>query len=258
MKLLKIAAAASLSIFFNPPSQAEEPIKVFVGSPTVDASFIEPFEALYDLIVFETDGSSYPNGFWKDKISQVAIEDKTLLRRKVTLYNKDGDLVFDRVHLADAKNLDPLRVEQAGFLPVDEMGLFIRYYHQEFKENEVFQTVVLDNGGPVIQAPIPIDEKPFDYSIWATLLMSLPFVEGAQYEIPILAQNQVVWETVTIGKQESVELKDGTSVEAWKVSTKLRPWVVWLRKERPYAVNFSQQLHNGKTPVSVLVNEHSN
>ncbi len=256
MRVFQAITVASIFILTAITSLAGEPIKVPVGAPEMDASYIEPFEAHYTLEVFDAEGSHYPSGSWTDNISHVDIDGQRLLRRKVTLYNTKGELVFDRVHLADAKTLAPVRVEQIGFRPAEEIGFFIRYYHQEFTEQSVNQTIVLDNGGSVIQAPIPISESPFDYSIWATLLMSLPFVEGTQYQIPTLGQGgEVAWETITVEGLEDVELNNGKTVKAWKVSTQLRPWTVWLKKDQPYAVKFIQVLPNGKDQVSTLVSE---
>jgi len=230
-----------------------DPQRVPVGDPVLDASFIQDFSLKYDLEIITADGESLRNGHWEDRVSHVAENGANLLRRQVTLFNEGGELLLDRVHLADAKTLAPVRVEQIMYKPIERMGFYVRYLHQEFKDGIVEQGVVMAPGGQFYKVDAPVTEAPYDYSIWATLLMSLPLVEGAEYQIPILVQNQVIDETIYIRGLETVTLKSGKTYEAYKVETKTRPWTVWLRKDAPYAVKFSQTMPDGSTQISHLV-----
>ncbi len=241
----------SIMMAINGVMAEAEPKKLSVGDPDIDGSVIQPYQIRFSLDRYAADGTVTPNGEWSDEVSIVERAGKQMLYRKVVLFDQDGNEVFSRIHLNDPKTLAPKLVHQVGQAG-PTFGAHIS--HVEYEGSSVKFTIFPTPESSPISQELPLSEAPFDLSIYATLLTAFPFKEGYEVRIPVLGPGgQIVWETVRVLGQESVELKDGGSVDSWVLETVMRPWRAWLTKEAPHIVKIRQNFPDGSHQISLPI-----
>ncbi len=226
------------------PNESDE---LRIGDSRMNPAFITPYTSRFELTRIDADGHREPNGEWTDRVEFVEREGVRLMRREVSRTTAAGIEDMWRVHLVDANSLAPIVTDQRG-----DAG---SVSHIDFSGKELVATILPSSESASIRVPLEFDESPFDLSIWATLLMSVPFETGASVKIPVLGTGGVLqWETITIDGEEEIELPLGERVTTYRVSTKERPWTAWLSKQRsPYIFKTLQRFADGSTWESVLI-----
>lgn len=226
-------------------------VELAIGHPDIDPGFIEPYSARFVLERIDLDGIASPHGYWTDAVSFVEQGNRRVLRREVARFNAEGKSDLWRVHLVDAETLAPLVTDNR-----DGPGRQ-RIMHLDFDAGKVNVAVIPEPEKAAVTASFDVDPPAFDLSIWATLLMSVPFEAGYVAKLPVLGPGGVVaWELITVEGQELIELPDGSKIPTWKVSTRDRPWSAWLTKvQKPYIIKTVQNWPDGSRWVSHYVSD---
>jgi len=206
----------------NPDESGDE---LRIGDSRIDPAFITPYTSRFELTRIDADGTRVPHGQWTDHVDFLERGGSRLLRREVSRSTAAGVEDMRRLHLVDASSLAPKVTDQRG-----ENG---SVSHLDFAGPKVTATILQNSESAVLQVPLEFEESPFDLSIWATLLMSMPFEVGASFRIPVLGTGGVLqWETVTIEGEEEIVLPNGRQISTVRVSTSNRPWTAWLSKHQ--------------------------
>jgi len=240
--LLPILLAAGANADSSEPNE-----ELRVGDSRIDPAFIRPYTARFELTRIDADGKREPNGEWTDRVDFVERGGNRLLRREVSRSTAEGVEDMRRVHLVDALSLAPKVTDQRG-----ESG---SVSHLDFSGPKITATILQNSESAVLQVPLEIADSPFDLSIWATLLMSVPFDVGASFKIPVVGAGGVLqWETITIEGEEKIALPKGRQISTVRVSTSERPWTAWLSKNQaPYIFKTLQRFPDGSNWESILV-----
>lgn len=172
----------------------------------------------------------------------------SILRREVARYTADGTLDLWRVHLADARTLEPSLVDQ-------RFGPDLRsVYHLEQNGTELRQIIVGQPDQPAVILQLSLSEPPFDLSLYAILLLGCSKDDGYEATFPVLGPSGAIgWETMRVDGHETLALPDGGEVDTWKVSTVFRDWSVWFEESAPYLVKIVQRFPDGSEVVSERV-----
>lgn len=245
-----LTTAIALTSIFGPVEVLADTVKLHVGHTDVDATIITDYDARFDLTLVGAEGASRPNGYWTDVLTHEDRGGQATLKRHVRLFDADGRQMFERVHFNDARTLAPKIVQQIG------TGFGPPLYDLRFDGGHVDIALVGALGAPLQQLSIDLDPAPFDLSIWATFLLSLPFETGYEAEFPILGPNAVLaWETARVIGPETLTTPAGKTFDTFKVETVNRPWTAWLRKEAPHIVKIIQNLPDRSHQISWLAEE---
>jgi hypothetical protein len=237
-----ISTPAAPKLFAEAPDHLHA---LHVGDPEVDGTRIEPYETEFNLVRRAPDGTEKPFGRWTDRLERVTRGDRVILRREVARYTAAGVMDLWRVHTVDARTMAPLVVDQR-FGP--DMRSVMRL---EIEGEKVRQTVVGEADKPASVRELELSEAPFDLSLWAVLLTSFPRTNGQSASFPVLGPGGVLgWETYTVEDGGEVALPSGEAVSTQEVSTRFRPWTVWLADEAPYIVKIVQRLPDGSEVIS--------
>ncbi len=223
--------------------------KLSVGHPDIDPSFIKPYTAKFNLFKFEKDGKKgIPNGYWTDTVEFLGNGENKQLHRIVTRTNAKGDIDLWRSHLNHAKTLAPITTDNRSG---DNL---LQVAHLDFNGTKIKAGIIPAPQKPMMVVDFVTEEKVFDLSIWASILMSVPFEEGYEAEIPVLGAGGVMkYEYITVESEEEITLSNGKKVNTWRVSTRDRPWTAWLSKDfSPYIVKTLQNFKDGTRWVSYL------
>ncbi len=225
--------------------------KLRVGDADVDGSFIQPYTSTFKLTRKSADGKISEAGRWTSDVKIVERGGKKLLRTQVVKYSKDGAKEFERLHLTDQKTLAPHVLHQTVGGQTT--------YHLDITGSKIRLTALLTAEAPPLTGESVLEEAPFDLSLFGLLLASFPLRQGYKADFPIFGQAStsspsflLAWETMSVGAKEKVQVGE-REVEAWPVTTTLRPWTVWVTKEAPYEVKIVQRLSDGSEMVSEIV-----
>ena len=231
------------ALFSSPPSGMPA---LHVGHPDVSASGIKAYEAEFVLTAIGPDGVETPFGRWTDHVAYVTGQDSTrLLRREVARYTAEGEMDLWRVHTVSPDDMRPLITDQR-FGP--ELRSMVRIEHDS--------TRVLHIQVGNLESPTRLFDEthahaPFDLSLWAVLLLGFPREAGTQASFPVVGPTgQVGWETYSVEAGGDLALPNGATVSTQKVSTRFRPWTVWLSDQAPYIVRIEQRAPDGTRIIS--------
>lgn len=251
MNIQKFGPLALLLVVFSiahaNPTDADVSNELRIGDERINPSFIAPYTSRFVLTRIDADGSREPNGEWTDHVDFVDRGGIRFLRREVTRSTADGVEDLRRLHLVNPTSLAPK--------VTDQRGTSGSVSHLDFSGPNVIATILQNAESPIVQVPLEFEESPFDLSIWATLLMSVPFDVGASFKIPVVGAGGVLqWETIKIEGEEMVALPNGQRISTVRVSTSERPWTAWLSKsEAPYIFKTLQRFPDGSNWESILV-----
>jgi hypothetical protein len=207
------------------------------GVVSINGSFIEAYQAEFDLVLVSPDGEPKSEGYWTDNISHVERDDKTMLRREVARFTAEGDRDLWRVHLADATTLEPSLMHDRTGKAMDTVT------HLDFNGTSISATLIQSPESQALSLTKDLEAAPYDLSLWAPLLMSVPREAGSRVEIPVLGPGLVLAsETITVHGQVALKHPSGQFIETWKISTTNRPWTLWVMDEAPYIVRIDKDL----------------
>lgn len=228
--LIVLTFAGVLMAAFDKQSQDDH-------GQALDASFIEPYTALFDFGSFDDEGHWIQTGTWSD---QVTITEDGILERTVRRYplgSEEPDLV--RTITADRSSLLPQYFEQRTGPDLETVE--VRAYDGWSVMYSFLQPSALE---PVVQNT-QFDGSVYELSLWATLAMSLPFMEGETVELPVfIPPDRSLTETFTVGALETIETPMG-EYAARKVSGLNTGWVFWVRKDQPYIARIDHPFPDG-------------
>lgn len=240
--------ASSQPVAELPATPPAELRAVRVGDPSVDGSFIQSYESEFMLRRRAADGSEQDFGRWTDRVELTDRAGVSYLRREVARYTVNGTLDLWRVHLADARTLEPSLVDQ-------RFGPELRsVYHLEQDGTDLRQIVVAQPDQQAAIQELSLSETPFDLSLYAILLLGFPREEGYEATFPVVGPTGAIgWESMRVDGYEALTLLDGREVNTWKVSTVFRDWSVWFEESAPYIVKIVQRFPDGSEVVSERV-----
>lgn len=239
----------------KPPTTSQEKseaVKLKVGDPAIDGSFIQPYKSEFKLTRKSADGKQSDAGRWTSEVKIIERDGRKLLRTYVVKYDKAGAKEFERVNLNESNTMAPLSLHQivAGLTAI----------HVDIAGAKLKATMMPSADVAAVAGETTLEQAPFDLSLYGVLLAGFPLQEGYTAQFPVFgltstssASAILAWETMSVGAKEKVKV--GTrEIEAWPVTTKLRPWTVWVTKEAPYELRVVQRFPDGSTAVSELIN----
>ncbi len=233
------------------PALAQDAPKLKVGDEAVNGSFIQPFKSEFKLTRKGADGKTTDGGRWTSEVKLIERDGKKLLRTHVIKYDTAGAKEFERVHLSDHATLAPVALHHIiGGLTV---------IHVDAAGTKLKATLLPSAEVAAVTGESTLEQAPFDLSLFGVLLAGFPLREGYTAQFPIFgltsASNAnliLAWETMSVGAKEKVKI-GAREIKAWPVTTKLRPWTVWVTKEAPYELKIVQRLPDGSETVSELI-----
>lgn len=238
-KLIRFAPLAYLALSLLPGivrSQNNGTVKVGVGDPAVDGSFIKSSKSQWKVTLVMTDGKVVERGNWIDELQIVDIKGRRALRRLQEWTTPDGKVFQTMVTLADAKTFAPIMSDfkRAG-------GVFGRKEYDGAKLKEV-STRSPDSEPKTGETKFEVPVFDFNGGMYGILLSTFPLKEGYSATLPIDGQDKdgntiLQWLTFNVKGSEKVEAGAGRQVEALVVETNTGTarMTFWLnKKEAPY------------------------
>ena len=244
-RLLRAGLFASLSLIpALAVAQDGGALKVRVGDPSVDGSFIRPYKNLWRLTYTKPSGESIDAATWSDEVVRLRLNGRALLRRtQVAKYNRNG-IVMTTVNVFDPKTMAPVsrdfRDSRGPLKQIEFDGRAIKYRGTS------------SPGGEVKAGAARLDLPVFDFygGLWGLLLATFPLKEGFTASLPSLDESTETlrWATFKVARAETVEAGPGKRVKAWVVETEDNgPMTFWLTKESPYVIKLVYVTPQGVT-----------
>src|SRR5262249_17073201 len=89
-----------------------EPVKVNVGDPIVNGSFIKPYKNMWRLTVELPDGSARDMGAWSDETEKVQLDGRAVLKRTQISRRPGGAVMM--VNIFDPRTMSPISTDNGA------------------------------------------------------------------------------------------------------------------------------------------------
>ncbi|MBV8857535.1 MAG: hypothetical protein JOZ02_11440 [Acidobacteria bacterium] len=244
-RLLRVGLFAGLALL---PALARAQdggaLKVRVGDPVVNGSFIKPYKNLWRLTYTRPSGESIDAATWSDEVERLRLNGRTLLKRTQVAKYTRNDISMTTVNVFDPKTMAPVsrdfRDSRGPLKQIEFDGRAIKYRGTSAP------------GGELKEGAARLDVPVFDFygGLWGLLLATFPLKEGFTASLPSLDESTETlrWATFRVARAETVEAGPGKRVKAWVVETEDNgPMTFWLTKEAPYVIKLVYVTPKGVT-----------
>ncbi|MGC2186703.1 MAG: hypothetical protein WA637_25790 [Terriglobales bacterium] len=247
--LLPFTALVVLSSAGNAQNPAAAPLKLKLGDPSVDGSFLRPYKNAWKVVYAFPGKEPFLVGVWTDELTQVEANGRHLLQRTQMADYAKYNIVTTYANVFDPKNMSPVsmdfkRSDTGEWAHRDFDGALVKYRRGDSADPAKTQT-----------GQLKMEEPVFDYNggMYGVLLATLPLKEGFKATFPTLSEDrdELDWITFTVGKQELVDAGPGKQVLAWPVDTEgnyanRSHSIFWVTKEPPYVIKLVTTIPTGK------------
>jgi len=225
------------------------PVKVRPGDPSADGSFLKPYKNAWKVVYAFPGKEPFLVGVWTDELVEVEIDGRHLMKRTQIADYAKAHVTNTITNVFDPKTMVPVwqdfRRNNNG-----------NWAHREFNGS----TVKYTRGDTADQArpdagELRLPEGVFDYDggMFGVFLASLPLKEGYKATFPTLSEDsdELVWITISVGKEESIDAGPGKKITAWPVDTE-GPYankshsIFWISKEAPYVIQLVTTVASGR------------
>ena len=247
--LLPFTALIVLSSAGNAQNPVAAPLKIKLGDPSVDGSFLKPYKNAWKVVYAFPGKEPFLVGVWTDELTEVEANGRHLLKRAQMADYAKYNIVTTYANVFDPKNMSPVsmdfkRSDTGEWAHRDFDGALVKYRRGDSADPAKTQT-----------GQLKMEEPVFDYNggMYGVLLATLPLKEGFKATFPTLSEDrdELDWITLTVGKQELVDAGPGKQVLAWPVDTEgnyanQSHSIFWVTKEPPYVIKLVTTIPTGK------------
>jgi len=247
--LLAFTVLIVLSSAGNAQNPVTAPLKIKLGDPSVDGTFLKPYKNAWKVVYAFPGKDPFLVGVWTDELTEVEGNGRRLLQRTQIADYAKYNIVTTYANVFDPKTMSPVsmdfkRSDTGEWAHRDFDGAVVKYRRGDSADPAKTQT-----------GQLKMEEPIFDYNggMYGVLLAALPLKEGFKATLPALSEdrNELDWITFTVGKQELMDAGPGKQVLAWPVDTEgnyanQSHSIFWVTKEPPYVIKLVTTIPTGK------------
>jgi Protein of unknown function (DUF3108) len=231
---------------------AKPPIRIEGGDPSVDGSFLRPYENRWRFSIQLPGKPATDAGVWSDRMEEISAGDKSALRRtQVARYKKGVRITF--VTTFEKKTMAPLSFEYSR----SDTG---ETRHIEFRgRTAAFRRAAGTGDGPVQDYVASLDHNVLDFydGTYGILLDALPLREGFDAEIPAFDSDRacVDWIRVRVSGRERIAAGEGKSADTWVVQVETKEYgrsTWWLTREPPYVIRAEMTTSSDESAAKIV------
>ena len=231
---------------------AEAPPRLEAGDPSVDGSFLHPYENEWTFSIQKRGGEPVVAGTWTDRVEPTTVGGRAALKRtQVAAYRSGVRLTF--VNVFDPKTMESLSADYTR----SDTG---ETRHLEYHGKEIeFRRSPGTGDTPAQRYVATVDQRVLDYydGLYGVLLDALPLASGFAALLPAFDTDRacVDWVEVRVTGREIVEAGPGKRANAWTVQVETKRYgssTWWLTRDAPYVIQAKLVLPEGEGGITVF------
>jgi hypothetical protein len=227
------------------------PARVEAGDPSVDGSFLKPYENQWTFSIQKKGGEAVVAGTWTDSVESTTVNGRPALKRTQVASYKNG------IRLTFVNVFDPKTME--SFSASYERSDTGERRQLEYRGKEItFHRSPGTGDAPAQQYVATVEQRVLDFhdGLYGVLLDALPLRTGYEATLPAFDTDRacVDWVDVRVAGRETVEAGPGKSADTWVVRVETKKYgksTWWLTREAPYVIQAKLEMPESEGGFSV-------